>query len=365
MKVPPVRLQGELPDEVLEEVSSVLRSGFWIDGKNVEALEREFAEYCGVKHCRAVSSGTAALLCALAAVGLEPGDEVIVPSFSFVATANAVRWFKAKPVFVDVDEDTFNLDPDAAEAAVTPKTKAIVPVHLYGLPVDADRVNEVASERGLVVVEDACQAHGAEYRGKKTGSLGDLAAFSLYPTKNVVCGGEGGLVTTNDDELGQRVRLFSNHGQTAKYVHEVEGYNFRMAEVNAVVARYSLGRLDANNGTRRRHAAVYDERLGKLPGLVLPTVPEGRTHVYHQYTVRTSRREELKAALSAAGVGFGVHYQTPIHAQPLYSKLAHATLPVTERLAGEVISLPVHHNLSKEEVEAVCDVVTGWGTGQV
>ncbi|MHA1730405.1 MAG: DegT/DnrJ/EryC1/StrS family aminotransferase [Promethearchaeota archaeon] len=353
MGVPPIRLRDELDEEVLAEVGEVLTSGMWIDNLKVRALEEEFARFTGTKFCRAVSNGTAALLCALYAIDLQPGDEVIVPSFSFIATANVVKHFKAVPVFVDIDE-TFNIDPGVIEEKITSRTRAVMPVHLFGLPAEMDEINEVARKHELSVVEDSCQAHGAEYRGRKTGSLGDIAAFSLYPTKNMYCGGEGGLVTTDDEELFERVKLFANHGRSARYQHAAEGYNYRMQEVNAVVARYSLSKLPEHNDRRRRWASMYDEAFESLQGVETPVEPAHCRHVYHQYTLRVDDRDGLKEKLSRKEIAYGVYYETPIHKQKYYlDQGVDASLPFTERAASQVISLPVHHNISEEEINSV------------
>lgn len=360
MGIPPIRLQDEIPPEVLDQVTRVLKSGMWIDNKNVQALEQEFAEFTGARYCRAVSNGTAALLCALFAIDVQPGDEVIVPSFSFIATANVVRLFKAQPVFVDVGPD-FNIDADKVQARITPKTRAIMPVHLFGLPADMDAINAIARDHDVRVVEDACQAHGAEYKGTRTGNLGDVAGFSLYPTKNMYCGGEGGLVTTSDERIYERVKLFANHGRSARYAHVAEGYNFRMQEVNAVVARYSLAQLPDHNATRQKWAGEYDEALQGVPDIQVPIVPAHKTHVYHQYTIRSRRRDALAARLKEAGIGFGIYYETPIHRQECYQEGAGETppdLPVTDQVATEVLSLPVHHNLEAREIHEVIEVVT-------
>jgi dTDP-4-amino-4,6-dideoxygalactose transaminase len=355
MNVPIVKL--ELDSQTLDDCVEVLRSGAWAEGKHVHALEEEFAAYTGTAHAKAVNNGTAALLCALHAIGLKPGDEVLVPSFTFIASVNTILNFGARPVFVDVDRATFNMDVEDAAKKVTPKTKAIMPVHLYGLAVDMDPLCELAGEHGLKIVEDACQAVGAEYKGRKAGALGDVAAFSMYPTKNMVCGGEGGLVTTSDDAIAEKVRLFSNHGQAEKYVHVSIGFNFRMQEINAVVARASLKALDATNEVRRANAKVYDEALADVPGVETPVAPEGRLHVYHQYTLKAKYRDALAEHLHEQEIGYGIHYGIPCHQQKALKNLAPVRLPVTESLVKEVISIPVNQTLSTDQLQFVADTI--------
>ncbi|HMF31339.1 MAG TPA: DegT/DnrJ/EryC1/StrS family aminotransferase [Candidatus Lokiarchaeia archaeon] len=354
MKVPIVQLGGIIPPEVLDEVQQSLSSGMWADSNHIHELEEEFAHYIGVEHCRAMTSGTAALLSMAYAAGLSAGDEVIMPSFTFIATANCLWPFGAKPVFVDIDPTTFNLDPTLIEDAITPQTKAILPVHLFGLCSDMDPINGIAEKHGLAVLEDACQAHGATYGGKKAGNLGFASAFSLYPTKNMVCGGEGGFVTTNDETFMDKVKMFINHGQQAKYVHTALGFNFRLTEVAAVIAKWSLSVLDENNACRVAIAAQYNEGLGAVSQVKVPEVPEGRGHVFHQYTIRAERRDELATFLQDHEIGYGIHYMTPIHLQPYYKDQGYApSLPVTEQTCKEVISLPMNPVLTDEQVEFV------------
>lgn len=351
MRVPIIQLG--LDDETVQQVASVLKAGAWAEGRNVHALEEDFASYTGAKHARAVNNGTAAMICALHASGIRPGDEVIVPSFTFIATANAVLSLGARPVFADVDEATFNLDVEDVQRRITSATRAIMPVHLYGLPVDMDPLLELAAAKDVRVVEDACQAHGAAYKGKKCGALGNVAGFSLYPTKNMVCGGEGGLVTTSDDAIFAALKLYSNHGQAAKYMHATIGFNYRMQETNGVVARASLRQLDVNNEKRRANAAFYNEAFAGLDDVVTPVEPAGYTHVYHQYTLKVPRRDALAEHLQRHEIGFGIHYGVPVHVQASMKGVQATALPVTERLAKEVISLPVHPLLSREQLEFV------------
>ncbi len=356
MKIPAVKLI--LPDEVIEQVSKVLASGNWIDGKMVKKLEKEWADYCGVKYCRAVSSGTSGLLSVLSSLDLKAGDEVIVPSFSFIATANSVLFTEAKPVFADIDPTTFNLNPDSVLEKITKKTKAIMPVHLFGLCAEMDRLHEICEDMDLFLIEDACQAHGAEYRSEKAGSLGLAGVFSLYPTKNMYCGGEGGLITTNDEDFYEKICEFMNHGQKAKYQHESLGYNFRLQETNAVVARYALENLDAWNAQRQENAAFYNKSFQDIEGISNPIAPEYCKHVYHQYTIQVDNRDTLVGKFQENNIGFGIHYNTPIHLQPYYQSLNYQDkLPVTEECAEKVISLPNHPFMIEEEKEEVASVV--------
>ncbi|MHA1889403.1 MAG: DegT/DnrJ/EryC1/StrS family aminotransferase [Promethearchaeota archaeon] len=356
MKVPIIKIN--IDDEVINDVVEVLKSGIWAESSNVHALEHEFAEYIAVKHARAVNNGTAALICALHAIGIRKGDEVLVPSFTFIASVNSILYFGAKPVFVDINQDTFNLDVNDLEKKIGEKTRAIMPVHLYGLSSDMDPINEIANAYDLKVIEDACQAHGAEYKGKKCGALGHVAAFSLYPTKNMPCGGEGGMITTNDEKIFNEAKLYSNHGQSEKYIHSSIGFNFRMQETNAVVARYALKKLDSDNQKRRKNARLYDELLSDVKEVTPPAVPKGYHHVYHQYTIKVERRDQLAEHLRENQVGFGIHYGIPVHQQQSIKNLGYSMrLPVTERIAREVLSLPIHPNLNDDQIHFVVSTI--------
>ncbi len=356
-----------LPDTVIREVEEVLHSGFWVDGKNVEILEKNFAKYCEVKYCRATNSGTSSLMAILASLGIGPGDEVIVPSFSFIATANSVLFTGAKPVFADVDAQTFNLNPQSVMEKISKKTKAIMPVHLFGLCAEMDELKEICEDMDIYIIEDACQAHGATYKGKKAGSLGKAAAFSLYPTKNMFCGGEGGLITTNDEELYHKIRYYTNHGQVARYKHETMGYNFRMQETNAVIARWALENLDEWNEQRNQNAQFYNKHLSDLPNLQVPTYPDYCDHVFHQYTIKTADRNKIIGKFTEQEIGYGVYYPTPIHQQVHYQKLGYQDkLPVTEDLCQKVLSLPNHPFLIDEErIEIVNAIREIYGKSQI
>jgi len=336
-----------------ERVRAVLDSGQLADGPEVRAFERAFGTYCDAEHAVAATNGTAALQAALAGLGVGAGDQVLATPFSFVATANAVQFTGATPIFADIDPDTYNLDPAAVEARLQAEdgdVAAIVPVHLYGLPAEMDRFRAIADEYDVALLEDAAQAHGATVGGDRVGSLGDAACFSFYPTKNMTTG-EGGMVTTDDEALADRVRQFVDHGRAESGEHVALGHNFRLSSVAAAIGRTQLETLPEFNRARRRNAEQYTDALSALP-IETPTVPEGRSHVYNQYTIRSERRDRLADHLEAAGVGTGVYYPVPIHEQPIYED-GTRTLPVAERAAREVLSLPVHPDLSREQRETV------------
>jgi dTDP-4-amino-4,6-dideoxygalactose transaminase len=291
--------------------------------------------------------------------GLKEGDEVITPSFTFVSSANAALFVGARPVFVDIEAETYNLNPERVESAITPKTRAIMPVDLYGHAAAIGELREIANRHGLVLIEDACQAHGAEIDGVKSGALGVSAAFSFYPTKNMTTA-EGGMVTSGDDDLAAKVRLLRQHGSTKRYHHEILGYNFRLTDLAAAIGRAQLAKLDRFNEARRRNAAILSRGLAGIGGLVPPIERDGYRHVYHQYTVRIERgRDRVQERLRELGVGTAVHYPVPVHRQPLYIELGFGSvsLPISERVAGEVLSLPVHPGLDDGDLDRIIDSV--------
>ena len=350
--------QPTLGDEENHAVLAVLASGMIAQGPVTAAFEEEFAAYCGVPHAVAVSNGTTALHAALLAAGVGPGDEVVVPAFTFFATASAVSMCGAVPVFADVDPATATIDPADVLAKVTPKTKAVIGVHLYGQPCDAAAVRDVCDEKGLIFIEDAAQAHGATYRSQKTGSLGDLACFSFYATKNMATG-EGGMVTTVSDEYDARLRRIINHGQSEKYLHTELGYNYRMTDINAAIGRVQLAKLDGFNRRRQENAAYYNAHI-TAPGLVLPSVAPGRTHVWHQYSLRVTgafplSRDELMAYLREHGIGCAVHYPVALSRQPFYAGAI--SCPVAEALAASVLSIPVHPGVTDEARAYIADTI--------
>ncbi len=347
-----------IKEEVEATVLEVLRSGEYILGPRVEAFEREVADYCGTKYAVAVASGTDALALILDSLGIGPGDEVVTTPFTFFATAESVSRVGAVPVFADIEPSSFNIDANSIEAKITSKTKAIIPVHLFGRPADMDEINALAAERGIAVVEDACQAMGASYKGKKVGSLGKAAAFSFYPTKNLGGVGDGGIITTDDFEIASRAKLLRDHGSTRRYHHREIGYNSRLDAIQAAILSIKLKRLDAWNGERRSKARKYSSLLGPL-GLAVPDNGEDRVHVYHLYTVRSSRRDEIAEGLKKAGIGCGIYYPLPLHLQEVYEGLGYrrGSLPEAEKAAEEVLSLPIYPELADAQIEEVAAAV--------
>lgn len=332
-------------------VLDVLDSGMLAEGPKVKAFEDAFAEYCGVEHAVATSSGTTALHVALLAHGIGEGDEVITTPFTFISSANSVLFTGAQPVFVDIDPVTFDINPDLLEAAITPRTTAIMPVHLFGLPADMDPIMAIAEEHDLAVIEDACQAHGAEYYGKRVGSFG-TGCFSFYPTKNMTTA-EGGMITTDDEEIAEQCRVIRQHGMRRRYYHDQLGYNFRMTDVHAAIGLAQLEKLEQFIEARIANARFLTEHLD---GVTTPAVPEGYRHVFHQYTIRVpdGRRDALREKLAQKGVATGVYYPVPVHKQRVYAERGYeGSFPEAERAAAEVLSLPVHPGLSDIDRETI------------
>jgi dTDP-4-amino-4,6-dideoxygalactose transaminase len=355
----------ELRAELEAACLRALASAHYILGPELERFEAEFAAYCGVRHCVGVANGLDALTLILRAAGIGPGDEVLVPGHTFVATWMAVTAAGATPVGVDVDPHTYNLDPAKLDAAITPRTRAVMPVHLYGLPADMDRVNSVARRYGLLVVEDAAQAQGAKLNGKRTGGLGDAAGFSLYPTKNLGAVGDAGVVTTDDDALAERVRRLRNYGSAVKYHHDEVGLNSRLDEIQAAILGVKLRYLDEWNARRGDLAEHYLRLLAGAPGVQLPVVPPGCDPVWYVFVIAHPRRDALRESLTAAGVQTLIHYPVPPHQSGAYQAGGCVAnhLPVSERLAGQVVSLPLSPHHSREEVEAVAAAVRRFGGG--
>ncbi|HLC67793.1 MAG TPA: DegT/DnrJ/EryC1/StrS family aminotransferase [archaeon] len=342
--------------EEADAVKNVLASGTLVRGSEIKKFEENFARYTGVKYGIATSNGTTALHSALLAHGIGKDDEVIVPTFSFVASANSVIYTGAKPVFADVDEKSFNVTPEEIEGKITKNTKAVMVVHLYGQPCDMDRIKKICDSYGLVLIEDACQAHGAEFRGKKVGSFG-TGCFSFYATKNMTTG-EGGMITTDDEKIAEKARIIISHGSSKNYDNRTLGYNFRMTEMQAAIGSVQLGKLDEMNKARINNASLYSRLLKHKNDVELPAVLPNRTHVFHQYTIKVHNRDKATKILGKNDIGYGVYYPKPIHCQEFYLNLGYrSTLPVSERLSENVLSLPVHPKLSAKDIEKITECV--------
>jgi dTDP-4-amino-4,6-dideoxygalactose transaminase len=370
--VPFVDLKAQyrsIKPEVDEAIHRVLDTSAFILGPAVEEFERSFAEYLGAEFCVGVSNGTAAVQLGLAACGVGAGDEVILPANTFIATAEAVSALGAVPVLVDCEAESSNIDAGKIEAVITPRTRAVVPVHLYGQPADLDAVFEVAARHDLIVVEDAAQAHGARYKGRRVGPLGRAGCFSFYPGKNLGAYGEGGAVVTDDPEVARRLRMLRDHGSERKYHHDIVGHNYRLEGIQGAVLSVKLRRLDGWNARRREHAARYRELLAPLEqagALTLPPEMPYAEHVYHLFVIRTDARDELQQALASAGVQSGIHYPVPVHLQPAYSSLGHkpGDFPEAERQAASVLSLPMFAELTEEQLSRVAGAVGAWTDGR-
>jgi dTDP-4-amino-4,6-dideoxygalactose transaminase len=355
--IPLVDMKAQYQDvkaEVDAAVGAVLETGQFILGPEVLAFEREFSAYCDTKYAVGVNSGTSALHLALLAAGVGEGDEVITVAFTFVATVAAIEYTGARPVLVDVDPLTLTIDPDRIEAAITPRTKAIIPVHLYGQPADMDPILSIASAHRLIVVEDAAQAHGAEYKHRRAGSMGQIGCFSFYPGKNLGAAGDGGAITTANEDYARRVRMLRDWGAEQKYLHVVKGFNFRLDEIQAAILRVKLRRLEAWTDLRRRHAVAYASLLSDTP-VELPQATLDTRHVYHLFAIRTAERDRVRAELHGAGIQTGIHYPIPVHLQPAYANLGYGRgdFPVSERAADQVLSLPLYPELTDGALERV------------
>ncbi|AWB46411.1 erythromycin biosynthesis sensory transduction protein eryC1 [Paenibacillus sp. CAA11] len=354
-RIPALDLTAEtqrLKPQLMAAIEEVLDRGTFIMGPNVKAFEQEAADYLGVRYAVSMNSGTDALVIALLASGIGPGDEVITSPFTFFATAEAVSQVGAVPVFVDVEPDSFNLNPQRVEEAITPRTKAILPVHLFGQPADMNRLTDLAEEHGLRLIEDAAQAFGARWQGRMAGSFGDAGCFSFFPSKNLGAFGDGGLLVTDQEELAERAAMLRTHGSKKKYMNESLGYNSRLDELQAAILRIKLPYLDEWNQARREAAGLYRELLQDVEGVLLPSVREEAEHVYHQFTLRVQggKRDELKARLDEAGIGSMIYYPLPVHQLPVYRHLQ-LHLPVAEQLSQEVLSIPIWPHM-EEAVQA-------------
>jgi dTDP-4-amino-4,6-dideoxygalactose transaminase len=348
-------LKGEIDAAVL----GVLASAQYVLGDEVARFEEEFAAYCGTRHAVAVNTGTSALHLALLALDIGPGDEVITVPFTFIATVSAICYTGAKPVFVDVEPSTLTMDPARLEAAITPRTRAIMPVHLYGQMADMGPIQAIADRHGLPIIEDACQAHGAEYRGRRAGSIGALGCFSFYPGKNLGACGEGGIATTNDDRHAKSLRMLRDWGQESRYHHVIKGFNHRMDGIQGAILRVKLRYLEEWTEARRAHAARYTSLLRNAANVKTPVEATDRRHVYHIYAVRSTDRDSLQRALQANGIQTGLHYPIPVHLQKAHADLGYSTgdFPVAEAAAGEVLSLPIYPEMSRRQVEQVAAAV--------
>ncbi len=359
MKIPMVDLKGQyasLKAEIDAALIDALGETRFILGPNVQAFDAEAASYLGVRHAISCANGTDALHLALRAAGIGPGDEVITPAFTFIATAEAIRYVGATPVFVDIDAASFNLDAGLIAAAITDRTRAILPVHLFGQPADIDDITALADERGLLVIEDCAQSFGARYRGKATGGFGSSAAFSFFPSKNLGCYGDGGMVTTDDDDIAARIRMLRNHGSSQQYHHDVIGFNSRLDELQAVILRIKLKHIDEYNRRRREVAETYN-RLLDGSGLVTPAIRDDRDHVFHQYTLLADDRDALRERLLARDIACAIYYPVPLHRQKAFADTAQPELPVTEATTRRCLSLPIFPEMTAQQIETVCEAV--------
>lgn len=360
MQIPMVDLQiqyQQLKDEIDQAIAGVLDTSYYILGPQGQGFEAETADYLGVKHAIGVSSGTDALHLALRAAGLGRGDEVITSPFTFIATAEAIAYVGATPVFVDIDPQTFNLDPELVRKAITPKTRAILPVHLFGQPADLAPLKQMCDEHDLLLIEDCAQSFGAAYAGKQTGSWGALGCFSFFPSKNLGCYGDGGMVVTNDDRLAEQVRMLRNHGSKVRYHHDIIGYNSRLDEIQAAILRVKLRHIDRFNRLRRVNAHYYSARLAEFG--VTPPFEDGKgVHVYHQYTVLSDRREAMQKALTQAQCASAIYYPIPLHRQNVFADACKSvSLPVSELVAARCLSLPIYPELSEVQMDLVVEAI--------
>ena len=360
MKVPFVDLglqYQSIKKEVDAAIANILDTNAFIMGKPVETFEGAFGEFLNVKHCISVSNGTSAIYLALQGLGVGEGDEVIVPSHTFIGSVEPITMLGASPIFVDIIEGGYTLDPEDVKKKITDKTKAIIPVHLYGQACDMDAIMEIAEEHKLHVIEDACQAHGAEFNGKNVGTIGDAGCFSFYPAKNLGCYGDGGMVVTNNEDLAEKMAMVRDHGREKgqKYTHAVEGFNFRMDALQAAVLSVKLGKLANWNEQRKNHARLYTKLLDGVVG----TPEDNGEGVFHLYVIQHDKRDDLKKHLDAKGVSTGIHYPLPMHLQPAFSYLGYnqGDLPNTEKVVGKILSLPMFPELTGEQIKFVCDSI--------
>jgi dTDP-4-amino-4,6-dideoxygalactose transaminase len=353
MKIPLSKI--EVDNDVKKAAILTLESGHFILGKQVEDFEEKFAKFCNAKYAACVGSGTAALFLALTSLGVKKGDEIIVPSQSFIATATPVMMVGAKVKFVEIDNRNYTIDPEKIKEKISKKTKGIIPVHLYGHTANMDKINKVAKENSLFVLEDAAQAHGAKYKDKMIGSIGDAACFSFYPSKNLTVCGDGGIVLSNDLEIIKNVKVLRNHGRSDKYYHRVLGFNLRFNEIQAAIGKVMLSKLKKGNESRGKIAKYYNENL--TDKIVKPIEDSWATHVYHMYTIRTQKRDELKSFLTKQGIGTGIHYPVPIHKQPVFSQYNKQKLSFTEEVSETTLSLPMFPSMTQNQTRYVVNAV--------
>lgn len=362
MKVPFLDLKiqyDSIREEIAVAMQDVLDHTAFAGGPFVERFEKDFAAFCQCRSAIGVGNGTDALWIALLMLGVGQGDEVITVPNTFIATAEAITFAGAKPVFVDIDETTYTMDPSRLVSAITPRTKAIIPVHLYGQTADMDPIMEIARSRSLAVIEDACQAHGAEYKGRRAGSIGDAGCFSFYPGKNLGAYGEAGAITTNDEKLAEKMRMFRDHGQAKKYYHSMVGWNGRMDGIQGAILSVKLRYLEKWNSARRENAARYRQLLENIPGVVLPVESDYARHVYHIYCVRVSNRDKMIKILAEKNIFCGIHYPVPLHLQDAYKSLGYAKgdFPISEKYTEQIVSLPMYAELTEEQINFVSDGV--------
>jgi len=353
MKIPLAKI--EIDEEIKNATISALKSGKFILGRQTEEFEEKFAKFCNVKYAACVSSGTAALFLSLKSLGLKKGDEVIVPSLSFIATVTPILMLEGIPKFVDVNKKNYTLDHNEIEKKLTKKTKGILPVHLYGHPANMNEIKKIAKDHSLFLLEDSAQAHGAEYHGKMVGSLGDAACFSFYPSKNLTVCGDGGIVTSNNEKIIQNVKILRDHGRNEKYLHKFLGYNLRFNEIQSSIGKVMLKRLRKGNENRRKIARTYYSELNDV--IIRPQEEKWAKHVYHMYTIRTKLRNKLQKFLKARGIGTGIHYPIPIHKQPILNKYKNQRLPITEEICSTTLSIPMFPSLTQTQQKYVINSI--------
>ncbi|MCM8786984.1 MAG: DegT/DnrJ/EryC1/StrS family aminotransferase [Candidatus Omnitrophica bacterium] len=349
----------KIKKEINKAVKDVIKRADFINGKDVQLFEKEFVQYCGVKYAVGVASGTAALHLSMVALGIKPGDEIITTPHTFAATIEPVIWLGAKPVFVDIDEKTYNINPDLIEKTITKKTKAILPVHLYGQPCQMDKIMRIAKKYNLLVIEDCAQAHGAEFKEKKVGSFGDVGCFSFFPAKNLGCYGDGGMVVTNKKEIADKIRLLRNHGREEKYEHLIVGYGERLDTFQAAILRVKLNYLDKWNEKRREKAYLYNKLLSKRYGIITPYEDSNTKHVFYVYTIRVKNRDKLKKYLEKNGIQTNIYYPIPLHLQPAFKFLGYqkGDFSITEKICQEIISLPLYPELPSVTIKYICEEI--------